>query len=130
MAIPSITEAEWQVMKVLWASSPMTSAALAEALSSTVDWKPTTIKTLVGRLVEKGAVSFVPRGREYLYSPQVAEADVVRSESGSFLTRCFDGSVAPMVAHFVQEHPLTSAEIARLREILDQASARDGGGHP
>lgn len=128
MAIPSITEAEWQVMKVLWARAPMTAAALAEALSSSVDWKPTTVKTLVGRLVEKGAVSFVPRGREYLYSPQVAEADVVRSESGSFLTRCFDGEVAPMLAHFVQEHPLTSAEIAHLREILDQASARDEGG--
>jgi BlaI family penicillinase repressor len=124
MAIPSITEAEWQVMKVLWARSPLTAAQVCEALSGHTEWKLSTVKTLIGRLVEKAALSYVPRGREYLYSAAVGEADAVRSESGSFLTRCFDGAVAPMVAHFVEEHRLSESEIKELRALLDRASAR------
>jgi len=120
---PSITDAEWLVMKSLWARSPQTAAEIIAELSGPTGWKPQTIKTLIGRLAEKGAVAHEPRGREYLYSPAVPEADAVQAESGNFLTRIFGGAVAPMLAHFVEEHPLSNKEIARLRAILDRAAA-------
>lgn len=127
---PAITEAEWLVMKALWAAAPRTASDLVADLSGPTGWKPQTIKTLIARLVDKNAVKFVPRGREYLYSPAVAEAEAIRAESGSFLRRFFGGAVAPMLAHFVEEHPLSADEAARLRALLDRAAKPDHAGPP
>jgi BlaI family penicillinase repressor len=141
--VPTISEAEWRVMRVLWLAQGepgpapvggepggMTSAEVVAALAGEADWKPQTVKTLLGRLVEKGAVGYVARGREYVYHPLVAEADAVRAESGTFLDRMFGGALAPMVAHFVKGRSISPQELAALRAILDEAEsdARGRGG--
>ncbi|MBN1256354.1 MAG: BlaI/MecI/CopY family transcriptional regulator [Planctomycetes bacterium] len=123
--IPRISEAEWQVMKVLWRQSPMTANAIAEALSATASWKPKTIKTLIARLVKKEAVGFEKQGREYNYSPLVKEADCVEVESRSFLSRIFDGATQPMLASFLEKEELSAAEIQELRKILDKKEGEE-----
>ncbi|HIJ64625.1 MAG TPA: BlaI/MecI/CopY family transcriptional regulator [Candidatus Hydrogenedentes bacterium] len=117
--LPRISEAEWQVMRVLWAEAPQTANDVVEALDNT-DWSPKTVKTLINRLVRKGALGFDKDGRVYHYYPLVQEKDCVRAESRSFLQRVFGGAVTPMVAAIIEDEDLTPEEIAELRRILDE----------
>lgn len=114
-----ITDAEWEVMSLLWVRSPLSATQVSDELASARGWKHTTIKTLLSRLVEKRAVEFVQNGREYLYSPRVQRSDAVRAQSGSFISRFFGGALAPMVAHFIDEHNISNEEITRLKQLLD-----------
>ena len=115
---PRISEAEWEVMKICWARSPVSAQAIIEALADEGAWHPKTIKTLLGRLVKKRALGFRKAGRSYLYHPLVAEKDCVAAESRSFLDRVFGGSLQPMLAHFVETRKLSPAELAELRTLL------------
>lgn len=123
--VPKISDAEWAVMALLWERHPRTASDLAAALEGPTGWKPATVKTLLTRLVEKGAVRFRKDGKQYLYSPAVEQSRCVRAESRSFLDRVFGGAVAPMLAHFVGERELTPEQIAELRRVLDRAEKGD-----
>ena len=120
MKIPRISEAEWQVMDVLWQRSPQTANEVVEALARRVDWEPATIKTMLNRLVKKGALRFKAEGKRYLYAPAVTRDACVRTEGRSFLDRVFGGAAGPLIAHFVEDAKLSKAEIAELRRLLDR----------
>lgn len=119
-ALPQISDAEWDVMKVVWDHGPLTAGDVVEHLAPTTGWRPRTIKTLLGRLVQKGAVSVQIDQRRYLYKAAVRREACIRSETRSFLSRVFDGAVAPALVHFLKESHLSPAEIDELRRILDQ----------
>ncbi|MCP5522372.1 MAG: BlaI/MecI/CopY family transcriptional regulator [Verrucomicrobiales bacterium] len=119
--VPRISEAEWEVMKILWVSAPQSASDIIEALRvADRSWHPNTVKTLLTRLVKKGALGFERDGRAYLYSPRVSEADCVAEVSESFLERVFGGSLAPLLAHFVDKQQLSDTELAALRRILER----------
>ena len=118
--IPKISEAEFEVMKAAWEKSPITANEIAEKLTPTTDWNPKTVKTLISRLVKKGALGFEAEGKTYLYFPIVKKEECLAEEAESFLNRVFDGSLMPMLAHFAQARKLSSTEIATLRDILDR----------
>src|SRR5688500_12646541 len=120
--IPRISEAEWQVMDVLWRSdAPLTAGDVVEALTGAgSDWEPATIKTMLNRLVKKGALRFKAEGKRYLYTPAVTRQACVRSAGRSFLDRVFGGAAAPLIAHFVEDAELSKDEIAELRRLLDR----------
>ena len=118
--IPRIADSEWAVMKVLWDRSPRTAQEVIAALTDSHDWSPKTVKTLLNRLVKKGALDFEVDGKRYRYRPRVRRADCVAAETSSFLSRVFDGSLAPMVAHLVDRESLSPDQIEELRRILDQ----------
>jgi BlaI family penicillinase repressor len=122
---PKISEAEWEVMKVLWRKSPKTANEIVKILSKKTSWKRETIRTLINRLVQKQAVGFEKKGRQYHYFPQVTEAECIREETRSFLKRVHGGSIEPMLTSFVEEEQLSPEKIARLRRILDEAEAGD-----
>ena len=109
---PNISEAEWEIMKLCWHRSPRTAQEIIEALSTQEVRHPKTVKTLLNRLVKKGALGFKKEGRAYLYEPLVAENDCVTAESNSFLERVFGGSLKPMLTHFMENRKLSPAEIA------------------
>jgi BlaI family penicillinase repressor len=118
---PRIAEAEWKVMRVLWADPrPKPAYDVIQELAATASWSPKTVKTLLNRLVKKGAVGYRKYKNLYLYYPVVAEADCLAQESESFLERCFGGSLQPMLAHFVEHHGLSRAQIEELKRILDR----------
>jgi BlaI family transcriptional regulator, penicillinase repressor len=117
---PSIAKSEWLVMKVLWNKSPLTYQEVAEELTGTTNWKPKTVQTLIRRLVAKGILDYEARGRSHHYSPAVAEEDCVEAEGQSFLARCFDGAVKPMLAHFVEKEDLSHEEIDELMRMLSE----------
>ena len=114
-----ISEAESVVMEVLWQRSPQTSEEVVAALGQRQDWQEATIKTLLNRLLNKGAIEAQKDGRRYLYSPKLRREDWVMGESESLLARLFDGRVAPLVAHFSQQRKLSAADVAELRRLVD-----------
>jgi len=121
---PRISDTEWEIMKVLWQRSPLSSQEIIETLNSqNRTWHPKTAKTLLNRLVKKKALAYQQDGRAYLYRPLVQEGDCVRAEAESFLQRVFGGSLQPMIAHFVEEKKLSPKELAELKRLLD----KDGG---
>jgi len=116
---PKISEAEWEVMKVLWESSPLTANEIVETLSKGTRWQRETIRTLINRLVQKKAVAFDRKGRQYHYYPVLAEAECVKAETRSLLRRFRGGAIEPMLAALVEEQRLSAEQVARLRQILD-----------
>ena len=119
--LPKISETEWEIMNIIWEKAPVTAAEVIEVLqASDASWHPRTAKTLLSRLVRKGALGFKKEGRGYLYRPLVRRGACLEAESDSFLERLFGGSLKPMVAHLVERKKLSPKEIAELREILEQ----------
>lgn len=115
-----ISEAESVVMDVLWQRHPLAADDVVAALSSQQDWQEATVKTLLNRLLNKGAIRASKDGRRYLYSPQLKREDWVQAESRGLLDRLFDGRVAPLVAHFSQHRKLSRKDIAELRKLIEE----------
>ncbi|MGD8190874.1 BlaI/MecI/CopY family transcriptional regulator [Brevibacillus ginsengisoli] len=120
--LPTISEAEWEVMRILWSRSPQTANEVIEALEGLTDWKPKTVRTLISRLLQKNAIAFQESGKSYLYYPLVSQADYVQSETQSFLKRLYGGAIKPLLVNFLQEQKLSSDDINDLRRILDEKS--------
>ena len=123
--IPGISEAEWQVMKVLWKKSPLTANDIVQILTRETHWKRETIRTLINRLVRKKALDFKKQSRQYLYFPLLSESDCVMQETKSFLDRVHGGSIEPMLAAFVKSEKLSEKKIERLKQILDAKTTSD-----
>ncbi|OOG50219.1 BlaI/MecI/CopY family transcriptional regulator [Rhodanobacter sp. C01] len=115
----TISDAESRVMDVLWQKAPQTSEDIVAALLGPTGWHEKTVKTLLNRLLGKGAVSAEKDGRRYLYSPQLHREDWQRLESRNLLDRVFGGKVAPLLAHFSQHEKLSARDIAELRKLID-----------
>jgi BlaI family penicillinase repressor len=118
-AMPQISEAEWLVMKIVWEKGAATANQVVEALEDQIHWKPKTIHTLLSRLVQKGALDYDKKGREYVFRPLVEAEDCVHEASRSFLGRFFDGDLAPFLACFLDREKLSAKEIEELKRILD-----------
>jgi len=119
--LPKISEAEHQVMKVIWNDNPVTAMEIIKDLTKMTEWKPNTIKTFINRLLKKGAVGYEKSGKKYNYYPLIGEADFVRSESRLFLKRIFGGSLKPMLVTMVENEDLTLEDIEDLKgRILEK----------
>ena len=116
--LPQISEAEYEVMKVVWKESPVNTNAVTEILTKPPNWSPKTIQTLLKRLVNKGALTYEKQGRVFVYMPLIQESTYVRQKSRSFLKRYFDGDMSRMLSACLDEETLTKNEIDTLREIL------------
>lgn len=122
MAAPNISESEWSVMEVLWDSSPRTASDVAKALKEQTGWAENTVRTLLTRLVEKGALKISDEaGSPKLYSPAVKREACVKAESESFLERIFQGAAKPLLVHFAKDARLTPEEVKELKKLLDQS---------
>ncbi len=106
----------------LLANLPTECAAFAGECNTAVLLQVTperTVKSLLSRLVHKGALGYRRRGKRYRYRPLVALEDCVRDASRSFVDRVFGGAVRPALLHFVRESDLSPDEIAELERLLD-----------
>jgi BlaI family transcriptional regulator, penicillinase repressor len=122
---PNISEAEWDVIKIIWDSAePMTAGQIVDALAGSKQWRPRTIKTLLARLVKKGAVRCDVQEKRYVYRAAITRQQAVRREAKSFLSRVFDGALLPAVVTFLKETDLSPEEIQQLKQILAQEAKR------
>lgn len=120
----NISDAESTVMEVLWQRSPLGADEVVAALSSEQAWQEATIKTLLNRLLKKGAISAEAEGRRYRYSPVLTRDAWLTQTSRGLLDRLFGGRVAPLVAHFGEQKALTRKDIAELRALLERLDGK------
>jgi predicted transcriptional regulator len=121
----SISDAESRVMEPLWRECPLTSEQIVAAVQTGNDWHEKTIRTLLGRLLAKGAVTAQKDGRRYLYTPVLGREQWQSQESRSLLDRVFGGRVAPLLAHFSQHEKLSEKDVAELRKLLDAIERKE-----
>jgi len=120
MSHVSISDAEWQVMNVVWDGQPLTAQEVIGKLEGQAEWAPPTVKTMLHRLVKKNVLTYEPQGNRYVYRSRVRRSDCVRHASRSFLERVFGGASGPLLAHFLRTAKLSSDEIAKLRQLLQE----------
>lgn len=121
----NISDAESTVMDVLWQRSPRSADEVVAALAGTRDWQEATIKTLLNRLLKKGAIAAETDGRRYRYSPVLTREAWLTQTSRGLLDRLFGGRVAPLVTHFGEQKALSRRDIAELRALLEKLDGRD-----
>jgi predicted transcriptional regulator len=112
------SESEMQVLNALWDDAPQTAADLTARIGKVNGWTQATVKTLIARLVQKGAVTAEADGRRYLYRPAIDRADAMGEESQRFVDRLFGGRVSPMIAHLAEREALTDADIEEIEALL------------
>ena len=115
-----ISDAEHAVMEALWEKSPLTAVEVCDSVCGERGWSMPTVKTLLSRLVAKGAVSTQPDGRRFLYSPLIARDEYVGGESRRLVDRLFGGRAAPLFAHLAESEALSDDDIAEIERLLKE----------
>lgn len=115
-----LSDAEWLIMNLIWERQPLMAQEVIAELKEPCEWSPATIRTMLHRLIKKGALKYEAEGNRYLYRAAARKADCVRRASKSFLDRVFDGEAAPLLAHFVRNSKFTADELTELRKLLDE----------
>lgn len=118
--LPKITDAEWLVMKTLWESSPLTTSEIVSDLKRNTSWSPTTIQTLVSRLVKKGAVDVIKESHSYKYVPIIEEERYKKEETMSLIEKVYNGSLKLFMKSFISNADLSAEDIDELKHILDK----------
>ncbi|MBU3177891.1 BlaI/MecI/CopY family transcriptional regulator [Clostridium estertheticum] len=125
--ISKISNAEWEIMKIIWNDSEISSTNIIKELKDKSEWKPATVKSLINRLLNKNIIGFNKLGYEYLYYPLVSESECIKLESFSFVNRVFNGSIKSMLLTFAQSDVLSELDIKELKDILNQLIKRKCG---
>ena len=124
--LPQISEAEYEVMKLVWKYAPISTNEITERLVQTTSWSPKTIQTLIKRLVTKGALTYQKQGRVFVYTPLVKEQEYVHREIDSFLKRYFNGNITAMLSSYIESDQLSETEIDALRSLLSKRHKQEG----
>ena len=125
-ALPQISEAEYEVMKIVWKYAPINTNEITEKLLATSSWSSKTIQTLIKRLVNKGVLTYEKNSRVFVYTPVVKESEYISQESNSFLNRYYDGDITAMLSAYIQNDKLSKTEIETLRALLSKSSKKGG----
>ncbi len=115
-----LSPAEWEVMKVLWQRGPSAARDVFAALPDGHNWAYKTVKTLLSRMVAKGAVDYDQIGNSYLYRAVVDREVMTRQEVRGILNRLISHQSSPVLAQFIEEANLTDQEIRELKKVLDK----------
>lgn len=121
------SEAEWKVMNAVWSQAPASAREVLAALPEDTAWAYTTVKTMLSRLVEKGAIEAEMQGNTSIYRPLISCRDARRSAVKGLLQRAFDGAFGPLMQFLIEEEKLSAKDRKRLEELLaERRSRRDG----
>jgi BlaI family transcriptional regulator, penicillinase repressor len=116
--IAAVCDAEAEVLKQLWDESPLSAQEIIDRLQGNSPAHPKTVKTLINRLLKKGALGFHEQQRTYYYYPTIKKVDFYHSKTESFLDKFFDGELSPMVSFFSSRKKLNGKEIAELKKLI------------
>ena len=127
--LPQISEAEFEVMKVVWKYAPINTNEITEKLIQTTDWSPKTIQTLIKRLFSKKALTYEKQSRVFVYTPLVKEDEYIRQESNTFLKRYYDGNITSMLTSYLEDDKLSETDIDTLRHLLSKNPKKGDNQH-
>lgn len=123
--LPQISEAEFEVMKIVWEYAPISTNEITERLMKTTTWSPKTIQTLIKRLVNKGVITYEKHSRVFVYTPLIKENEYIGQESNSFLKRYYNGNITSMLSAYIENDKLSETEIETLRSLLSKRSKKE-----
>jgi BlaI family transcriptional regulator, penicillinase repressor len=115
-----ISEAESVVMQIFWARGALPTEEVVAALENHQKWQESTVKTLLNRLLNKGALRARKDNRRYVYSPVLTQDEWLSTESHGFVDRLFGGRVAPLVSYFSQQKKLSKKDIEDLKQLIKE----------
>lgn len=118
--LPQISDAEYEVMDVIWKYAPVSTNEITDRLAKTKDWSPKTIHTMLSRLKKKGVIAHEKESRVFVYTPCVKKEAYLAAESRTLADRFFDGAMKQMVVSFLDQKDLTPEDLAELQSILDK----------
>jgi BlaI family penicillinase repressor len=105
-------------MCVVWERAPVSASAVADLLGERKDWSLTTVRTLLGRLVRKGALVQREDGKRYIYRAKIGREECTRREADNFWDRVLGRAPSSTLLHLVRKTDLSPEDIAELRKIL------------
>ena len=115
-----ISDSEWEIMRVIWTKQAVTAQEIIEILKPVIDWKPATIKTLLGRLVKKEAIYPEQAGKKYIYHPAISEDESVRSATENLFSHICAKRIGKTIAELIDEAELTAEDVELIKERLEQ----------
>jgi len=118
--LPQISDAEFEVMDVIWKYAPISTNEITDHLAKTKDWSPKTIYTMLSRLEKKGVIVHEKESRVFVYTPCVHKKDYIEAESRTLANRFFDGAMNQMVVSFLDQKELSAEDLDELQRVLDR----------
>ncbi|WP_059103198.1 penicillinase repressor BlaI [Shouchella shacheensis] len=118
--VPSISQSEWEVMKMLWGNAPQTANEVIASIREQTDWSPKTIRTLLDRLTKKEVIDVNKEKKVYTFFPLYSEDECQRAETQSLIKKIHGGTMKSMLIQFIEEDSFSEEEIQELRSILDK----------
>lgn len=115
-----ISDAEFEVMKIIWDNYPINTNEIVKLLSATTEWNDRTIHTLISRLEKKKAITHKKECRIFIYSPLIKKEEYVKSETSSFLNKFYNGAINKMLLNFINNNMISENEIEELKNILNK----------
>lgn len=124
--LPQISEAEYEVMKIIWQYAPISTNEVTDKLTKTTSWSPKTIQTMLKRLVQKNAITYEKESRVFVYTPLVLKHEYLDHENNSFLDRYYNGNLTSMFTSFLDKDDLSEKELQDLRSLLSVKTNKGG----
>lgn len=124
-SLPQVSEAEFEVMKIVWKYAPINTNEITDRLTKTTNWSPKTIQTLIKRLVSKGALTYEKNSRVFVYTPLIEEKEYIGQKSHTFLKRYYDGDITAMLSAYIDNDKLSESEIDTLRSLLLKGTEKE-----
>lgn len=124
--LPQISEAEFEIMKVVWKNAPISTTEITERLTQTTSWSPKTIQTLIKRLVNKRVLTYEKQSRVFVYTPLIQENEYIGQKNNSFLKRYYNGDITAMLSAYIENDQLSEKEIETLRSLLSKRGKKGG----
>lgn len=115
---PRISDSEMRLMQLLWEESPLGATQLAERIGPESGWSLATVKTLLSRLMAKGAIEAESEGRRFRYRPAVEKETIAGRQAGKLIDRLFGGKVSPLVAHLVDQRSIDPEDLDELEALI------------
>lgn len=121
--LPRISDAEWSVMEVLWECAPRTANEIVDILRPRTLWNPKTIKTLINRLVNKGALTYEKSGRTFLYAPAVPQPAMEQRLVGGLIHGAFQGSAKRLILRALESGDTSREELDAIKQLIAEYEA-------
>lgn len=117
--LPLISEAEYEIMKIIWSDSPVSTNEVCEKAPKSHNWSNKTIHTLLSRLVAKHAISYEQRGRMYYYYPIISQKKYLSQENQYFLDRFYNGEAPALLSSLLSGSEISDADLEKMYHMLD-----------
>lgn len=119
-----MTEAEWEIMKVVWEAEPCAAGTVQEALAQRKEWAYSTVKTTMDRMVDKGFLELTRIRNLQLFRSSMTKAEARRAEFQKMLKRAFDGALTPLMELLIEDQGVSDQEAAQLRKLVEDTRSR------